>query len=349
MSGRVVAHIEGLVNPHTHLRIGEVIQPLVTMAVKGGATALGPMPNTPEGLRTPDDVSAYVQHAKQAELGHRVDFIPIALLNEDTAPEDIDRLADAGIFDVKIYPLNRTTKSHTGVRHYTRLLSAVRRCGERGVRVHMHPEYPWMTFVNRDAEYAFLPVADILLTETDATLVWEHGTDARCIPFWKEMAETGRFYVTLTAHHLATDEDATFGDVRAACKPPIKTVRDCMELRRLVREDHPWVMAGLDDAPHNEDAKHVDHGRCACGAYTGRFGLQLYAHALLGKPTDIEWFVNFTSRNARVLYDLSPGVPGSHRLVFQPFTIPYRYQIGPWSVQPFWAGETIDWSLEIAA
>ena len=202
-----------------------------------------------------------------------------------------------------------------------------------------------MVFTNRDAEYAFLPIADMML-RTGATIIWEHGTDARCIPHWKEMAETGRFFVTLTAHHL----DDTFGDVRSTCKPSIKTEYDRRGLIILVSENHRWVMAGLDDAPHPAGSKHVHIGKCACGAYTAPFGLQLYAQVLLPvllpKIAGVQIFVNFTSGNAREVYGLPPASK-EEALVHAPefFHIPDSYQIGDWEVEPFWAGQKLDWTL----
>jgi dihydroorotase len=252
--------------------------------------------------------------------------------------------------DAKIYPLNRTTKSENGVTHYASILPLVKKCGELGIRVHVHPEHPNMIYSNRDAEYAFLAIVQIFLEETTAVIIWEHGTDARCIPFWKEFSINyyGRFFVTLTAHHLVTNEDQVFGDVRSVCKPPIKTELDRLGLIGLIKENYSWVMAGADDAPHDITAKHVHCGQCACGAYTAPFLLQLYAHAFgyhFSTPIGIETFINFTSRNARKLY----GLPKANReisLLRQEYRIPASIQIGMTGrVEPFWAERKIHWSL----
>jgi len=338
--------VESLANVHSHLREGDVVQPLVELAIKGGADVLLPMPNTQEGLCTVHQVLEYC-----GRLGHGhngISLIPCLLLNQRTTVDEICQCVGAGIRDCKVYPLNRTNKSHNGVRNYARLLDVIHQCGKVGMKVHFHPEHPDLAIPNRDAEYQFYPLVDMFLHETSATLIWEHGTDARCIPHWKTMARSGRFFVTLTAHHLATNEDESFGDVRTVCKPPIKTQRDTDDLVKLVAENNPWVMAGLDDAPHDVKTKHVAHGQCACGAYTAPFGLQLYAHALdhmLGTDAGVKTFVNFTSQNARTLYKLMPS-RREIKLVYKPFFIPPTYTVGPWIVEPFGAGGIIDWSLE---
>ncbi len=341
--------VESYVNTHSHLRHLEKATGLAELVAEGGADIVLPMPNV-DGHTKARTVFDYIGILRNSPRPGIPSFIPSMMITEDTPLDEIDRAVDLGIFDVKGYPLYRTTRSHDGIRNYARMLSLVKHCGKKKVRTHWHPEHPWMQFGNRDAEFAFLPIADMLVNEAeDTTIIWEHGTDGRCIPFWKELAESERFFVTLTAHHPATNEDDTFGDVRATCKPPIKTEGDRSALVNFIAEDHGWVMAGLDDAPHPIEVKHVNMGKCACGAYTAPFGLPLYAHALdsiLQKPNGVETFVNFTSRNARKLYSL-PAAKRQIKLARKPFQIPLRYYIGSNSerVEPFWAGQRIDWSF----
>jgi dihydroorotase len=274
-------------------------------------------------------------------------FIPVVMLTEETTREELVKCKKVGINDGKMYPLLRTTKSGSGVKHYGRILPVVKWCGELDIKVHGHFEHPSLLFHNRDAEFACLPIARMFLEETEATIVWEHGTDARCIPHWEDMATSKRFFVTLTAHHLVTNEDEAFGDVRAVCKPPIKTENDRRALVVLIEKDYPWVMNGPDVAGHNESAKQVPLERCACGAYTAPFLLALYAHGLdhlLKTAEGIETFINFTSRNVRRLHNLPPA-SRQIKMVRQPLQIPLVYQIGSWKVMPFWAGRIIDWSI----
>lgn len=346
--------IETIANPHSHLREGcDVMGSLILNCIKGGVDVLGPMPNTSAGLTTAEEVRDYIQYAQLLEGDEtkrfsELTYIPIVMLTEQTTEKQVDDCVEAGIRDGKIYPYLRTTKSARGVRQWGKMLPIVKHCGKVGMKVHGHFEHPAMTFDNRDAEFVCLPIVYQFLEETDATIVWEHGTDARCIPHWKDMAESKRFFVTLTAHHLATNEDRTFGDVRAVCKPPIKTERDRQDLVALVSENHPWVMAGADDAPHDVEKKHVHEDQCACGAYTAPFLAQLYAHALeplFVTARGLETFINFTSRNARVLHNL-PDASRKITLLRKSFVIPKSYRVGSWTVEPFWAGRTLNWSMK---
>ncbi len=341
--------VDALCNVHTHLREGDVVHQLIKLAIEGGADTLLPMPNTNAGLLTARQVLAYIAHAKEGvPEGQTVNLIPTILINEDTFTDEIDRCVDNGIINAKVYPRYRTTNSGNGVRHYGRLLSLLKWCGRRRMKLHFHPEHPWMLFNGRDAEFAFLPVADMFLNETDACIVWEHGTDGRCVLFWKEMAKSHRFFVTLTAHHLATDEDESFGDVRSVCKPPIKTRCDKEDLVRLVEEDHLWVMAGGDDAYHDTSKKHPEWGRCACGAFTTGHLLKLYAHTL-GRMIRMDGggtiFRRFTSENARRLHGL-PGASRKYLLTEEHSTIPLSYRVGEGTGESFWAGRTIDWNIQ---
>ncbi len=342
--------VDALADVHKHLRECALHAPLIELAIAGGADVLGLQPNTKSGLRTAGATYGYWKRAETVPLSSpdiaRPAMLPFVMITEDTTPQMVDDCVARGILDGKVYPRFRTTQSEHGVVRYGWLLPIIKHCGRVGMRAHLHPEHPNTLFSNRDAEYAFLALAEMFLQETDATIVWEHGTDVRCVPHWIEMAESGRFFVTLTAHHLATNEDEVFGDVRAACKPPIKTEWDRCALVDLVFENDPWVMAGGDDAFHPKRAKHTAEGRCACGAFTGPFLLPLYAHALdslLQTTEGISTFVDFTSRNARQLYQLPPA--RQVRLERTPWEIPLEYRVGSEIGMPFWAGETINWRI----
>jgi dihydroorotase len=342
--------VEAVVNAHSHLREGEVVGPLIEKNIEGGADVIAFMGNTKNGLTTAAQTLEYLKAAQSlVPAGKKMTLIPIMIANESTPEDEINRAAEAGIFDVKFLPLNRTTNSHYGIRHYARMIPIIQRCSKLDVRVHIHPEHPRMTFPGRDAEYLFQPILDMFINETAAIIISEHGTDGRCVPFWIEASKTGRFFVTLTAHHLIADEDQVFGDVRAVCKPPIKTALDREQLVALVAENHPWVMAGPDDAPHDTAAKFAHEGRCACGSYTAAKLMLYYAHALghlFSSPPGLQTFVNFTSRNARTLFGLPPA-SRTFKLVEKKSDIPNFYKIGHWMVEPFMAAGMLDWDFAL--
>jgi len=345
-----IIEVEALADMHTHLREGEVTAPLIANAIAGGADVLGIMPNTAEGLKTAAEVDSYIRRARGiSPPDHQMTFIPFVMITELTTERDIYECVEKGIVDGKVYPYMRTTKSTHGVGRYGGILQIVKWCGKAGMKVHFHPEHPSLLFNNRDAEFAFLPIVEIFLEETEAIIIWEHGTDARCIPHWEgNAAQSGRLFVTLTAHHLATNEDRAFGDVRSVCKPPIKTEVDRQGLVDLVAKDYKWVMAGGDSAFHDTSAKHVEQGCCACGAYTAPFLLQLYAHALdemlMRKENGVRTFKNFISRNARSLHHL----PESSRVIKlsrEQWKIPLSYPMGQQTATPFWAGQFLNWKI----
>ena len=342
-----IVEVDALANVHWHGREGQIVGSLIERAIEGGADVLGLMPNTDLGLTTADRVFGNLFQTNLWGAAKNVRLLPFLMITETTSQKEIEKCLSKGYCDGKVYPRDRTTKSENGVRNYGRLLPIIKVCGELGMKVHLHPEHPSKTYDNREAENAFLAIVDIFLNETDAVIIWEHGTDARCIPHWENFAKGSRFYVTLTAHHLATNEDRVFGDVRAVCKPPIKTEADRKALVELVAKNYSWVMAGGDDAFHDQTRKHVDQGGCACGAYTSPFLLPLYAHALgnlLQEEKGIGVFVNFTSRNARKLHHL-PDSSRTIKLLNECQQIPLHYQIEKQVAVPFWAGQFIDWKI----
>ncbi|MFA6458820.1 MAG: hypothetical protein WCV79_00240 [Candidatus Paceibacterota bacterium] len=343
-----VIEVESLADTHFHLRQREdIMSALIRYALEGGTDVLGIMPNLKMPIVNARSVTTYRDvAARLVPLGRAMRFIPFVMITEDTTEEDIDECVSAGIVDGKVYPYLRTTMSEHGVKHYGKILHIIKYCGTVGMKCHFHPEHPSPIFTNRDAEFCFLPLMRLFLEESEAIIVWEHGTDARCIPHWEDMATSGRFFVTLTAHHLATNEDKTFGDVLATCKPPIKTESDRQALIHLVGRDYPWVMAGTDCAWHPRERKHVLSGQCACGDFIP-FALSLYAHALEGllfTPAGVQIFVNFTSRNARRLHKL-PASSKPIRLANEPCKIFFSYPVGLEEGLPFWAGQMLNWKI----
>jgi dihydroorotase len=347
--------VPAMFDPHFHLREGDgVMRDLLRLAYLAGVSTVGTMPNVGKGLLTAESVVNYRQKARASVNNHEVSvpcvdiFMPIGAINEDTTLDELELMYDAGIRSVKVYPLGRTTNSDFGVRDYFKLLPLVTRCGELGITVHFHPENPNMLFEDRDAEFQFISFVDQFIRLTKAKIVWEHGTDARCIPYWKEWSKTGRFFVTFTPHHLLTNESDSRGDVRAEVKPRIKTCRDQNDLVKLVLEDHDWVMAGSDSAWHPCDAKHTDEGQCACGAFHGRHTLALYAHALLDRfiyESMEDSFDCFIFHNAKELHGLDIERV-EITLVREETKIEKEVLVDGNPSMLFWAGKTINWRVE---
>ncbi len=342
-----------LVDLHSHLRemVESIMEPLIDNTRKGGVEIVGGMPNTKKGLRTAEDVHDYRLFVEMCiGKGKPISFVPYLMITEETTPDIVNACVKLGIRDAKVYPFMRTTQSEYGVKRYARIIRIMRHCGRVGMRVHVHPEHPKMTFSHRDAEFAFIPVVYMLIEETEDALTeiwWEHGSDSRSIPHWKTMAETGRFVVTICAHHLASNEDDVRGDVAGVCNPSIKPETDRLALCSLVAEDHGWVIGISDSAYHNEPFKHPDSGRCSCGAYTAPFLAPLFAHALdplLQKPGGVEVFQRFTSGNARSQLGLTQS-SSVVRMVRESQVIPLQYQIGNETAVPFWGGRTLDWQI----
>ncbi len=352
-------HVECLADGHVHLRsLRKVMSALLDAMIAGGADVVGWIPNVGEGLYTAAEVLRYDAEVRSLPSAPQIaKFIPYVLINEFTTLEEIDRCVAAGIVDGKILPRFRTTKSQNGVMQYGPLIPIAKHCGRVGMKVHSHWEHPSMTYGYRDAEYACVPIQRMLLEETEAEgtiFFWEHGSDGRLIPHWIDMASSGRFYVTLCAHHLAENEDGARGDVAAVCNPAIKGEDSRVGFCELVARNFLWLLAISDFAYHprsatrGESCKQPAVGKCACGCFTGPFLLPLFAHALwplLETPEGLETFINFTSRNARRVHRLPP----SSRVITltdTPSGIPTWYQVGDEVAMPFWGGRRLRSSIQ---
>ena len=347
-----VIEIPCLADPHVHLRQGDVVAALLEYSVTGGADYVGAMPNTTPGLTTAEAVLEYEKNARRllpAKSVGTLGIIKFLMLTESTTVGEIEKAAAAGIKNAKLYPLNRTTNSSEGIRNYFWMTELIEKCGEVGIMCHVHPEHPLLDISGRDAEYLFISYVDLFLEHTKATIVWEHGTDARCVPIWEKWAKQfpNRFYVTLTAHHLIFDDDMDHGDVTAVCKPPIMSKLDRHVLLDLIRKGYPWVMLGSDSAFHPSGRKNVDKGCCACGAFVAPFLAPLCAHALddiISGPYGIGIFENFVSNNARRLHNL-PSATRRIRLVREEWEVPLTYDVAGEQAFPFMRGQKLRWGF----
>lgn len=347
------------IDTHVHwrddLEYKGMISSLIGYSIMGGAYICMTMPNPKGGLITPQQTIGYRNECvlkTPTDLPFGMKTIPCIQITEGATKETIDSCLSEGIMDAKVYPFMRTTKSDKGVRDYHKLVEIVTYAVTKGMRVHHHPEHPDMLFINRDAEYGYIPIMDMFMrampNDAKGCHIWEHATDIRCAPFWRKWAETGNFFVTITAHHLATHEDETYGDVHAVCKPSYKTAQDMSGLQQLVAEDLPWVMAGTDTAPHDVKGKHVNSGQCACGAFTAPFAVALYAHALrqlLMAGEGYKTFMNFMHYNAAKLYGINSKDAPILTVSSESTEIPNCYSIGDANVVPFWAGRTLGASI----
>lgn len=347
--------VEALASGHDHFREEDGEQDaglqegLVLNSLKGGMDTVGTMPNTKEGLKTAKEVVPYNDRIIGLIPSQRtLNVVRYVAITESTTEQMIDDCMEAGIRDGKVLPKNRTTLSRYGVVRYGKLLPIVKHCGKVGMRVHGHMEHPSKYYTNDDAEWACLTIVREWLEETDAIIVWEHGTEGRCVPHWIDMATSNRFFVTLTPQHLLLTADDVYGAAGEICKPSYGDPFDLEQLNGLVDMGFSWVMAGPDVAVHRKGAKHPPEGKCACGAYHAPFLHPLYAHALqrlFRTPEGIEKYIDFTSRNLRRLHGL-PDASRMIKLVKEEHEIPFTYQVGTWEVQPFWAGKKIGWSID---
>ena len=113
--------VDALCNVHCHLREGQdITRDLIYLAMQGGADLLAPMPNTKDGLTTAKGVIVYHNELEVSVRRHAaVTFMPIVMVNELTDFDTLKNCVENGIKSCKVYPLNRTTKSHNGVRNYS--------------------------------------------------------------------------------------------------------------------------------------------------------------------------------------------------------------------------------------
>lgn len=205
-------------------------------------------------------------------------------------------------------------------------------------------------------------------------LVLEHATTKEAITTVRNLGPT--VACTITAHHLDLIVDDWAGQGFNFCKPVAKYPEDRQALRDVVREGnagigliellyqfcsdiiagptgHPRFFLGSDSAPHppHTKATSTPSQPCAAGVYTSPILLPLVAH-LLESFGALDRLSGFASEFGRRFYGFGPGGGDKEeysapvKLARVSSTINEELLLGDQSVVPFWAGRTLNWSIE---
>ncbi|MEW5744111.1 MAG: dihydroorotase [Nitrospirota bacterium] len=324
--GRLV--LAGLIDMHTHLREPgyehkETIRTGTLAAVRGGFTAVCPMPNTSPVNDNPT-VTAFIIK-KALEQGSCAVY-PIGAITKGQNGEELAEMGlmyDAGciafsddgrpvmssiimrraleyskVFDVPIIShCEDMTLTDGGVMNEGKLSASL---GLRGLPA---------------AAEEVMVARDILLSElTRGRLHIAHVSTEGSVRLIRQAKERG---VPLTAetcpHYFSVTEDAVGGyDTNAKVNPPLRTERDVAAIREGLRDGTIDVIA-TDHAPHHRDEKNLEFDKAPSGisGLETALGLsmRLVHDGLLSLPGLVE---KLAYRPARILGidkgTLKPGI-----------------------------------------
>lgn len=312
------------------------------------------MPNVP-AITDHFDLDRYRVAILRATEG--LDFMPImsAMLTPESDPEWAARMKDHGAVACKLYPKGVTTGSDHGIDDPYSLRKTYGAMSDLGLVLCIHAEQPGAFVLDREAEY--LAYVRMIVREFPALrVVVEHISTAAAVACVFE--GPGNLAATITPMHLWGTLDMTIGDgIRPGSffYPVPKTPRDREFLLLAAGSGNEKFFAGTDSAPHVRSRK---ESSCGCaGAFSETVALACYAatfekidRVIRTGRTWVERLDAFLSTNGADFYGL-PRNPGTIRLVRDPWKVPAMYRPHGAldeanAVEPFLAGETLDWRLD---
>ena len=324
--------LESPLDMHLHLREGDMLDLTVPSTANHFAGAVI-MPN----LVVPVDSLDYVRNYRQAIefYCHDKNFTPyMTLFFKNYSRRELEECGEH-ILGIKLYPAGITTQSEAGVSDFSTIENTLVDMQELGIPLLVHGESNGFVL---DREREFLDVYRSLASRfPDLHIIMEHITTADAVQLLDEYENLS---ATVTLHHLMITLDDVIGDLLRPdlfCKPVAKTPRDKKALREAVFKGHPKLMFGSDSAPHPRHKKECIG--CAAGVFSAPVALPLLAQIFEDEGC-LELLQGFVNTNACRRYGLTP--PAKKIILSQsPWKVPHYYK----DVSPFFAGETIRWSI----
>lgn len=330
---------------HVHFRDGGVLGDVVPATARQFARAIV-MPNLNPPVRTTAQALAYRDRIL-AVVPNGVDFEPLMTLylHDDMRAEEVARARESGaIHAVKLYPAGATTHSEAGVSDVARVDEALDAMAAAQIPLLVHGEMVDQCVDVFDREHVFIEevLRPLVARHPSLKVVLEHITTEDAVRFVRSAAPT--VAATITAHHLLMNRNALFsGGLRPHhyCLPVLKRERHRRALVDAATGGEPRFFLGTDSAPHPRGAKEADCG-CA-GMYTAFAALELYAEAFeaAGALARLE---GFASEFGPRFYGL-PTNSGCITLVREAWTVPTELALGPDTVVPMRAGESLRWRV----
>lgn len=321
---------------HLHLRDEEMLEVVGPLSSKSFAGAII-MPNLVPPVSTQEAVRAYKERILKVSKNDMFEPYMTLFFRSDYTKEFLRSVRD-DITAIKLYPAGITTNSEGGVSGFDieELRSTLDAMAELDIPLCVHGETNGFV-MDREAE--FMSIYEKLASNfPKLTIIMEHITTKAAV---ETVEKYDNLYATITLHHLFIDLDDVAGGMlnpHLFCKPIAKRPEDREALVQAAVSGNKKIMFGSDSAPHPKHKKECCG--CAAGVFTAPIALQLLAQ-LFEQENALDNLQAFVSDNAVNIYNLEK-IDKRVILEKKDFLVPATYD----EVVPFFAGETINWSIK---
>lgn len=332
---------------HLHLRDGAMLRTVVPFSARQVGRAII-MPNLVPPVTTVAEAIAYRDRIVAAVPAGR-DFTPLmtCYLTDNTDADELEAGYRDRIFTaIKLYPANATTNSDYGVTSWDNIRPVLARLEKIGMPLLIHGEEadPAIDIFDREAMFIDNVLSWMVRDYPDLRIVLEHITTEQGVDFVRDSG--ANIGATITPHHLMINRNALLaGGIRPHmyCLPVAKRERHRLALRAAATSGASAFFLGTDSAPHPVSAKETDCG-CA-GIFNAPNAIELYAQ-VFDEEDALDRLEAFASLNGPAFYGLPPN-DATITLARKPFDVAARVDVDGLdeALQPFFAGESLSWSL----
>jgi dihydroorotase len=304
------------------------------------------MPNLKPPVTTTVQAESYRERILQA-LPEGSAFQPLMTLylTDDTTPGEISRAKNSNaVFAVKLYPAGATTNSDSGVTQITKTYSALAAMENYGIPLLVHGEAtdPTVDVFDREKVFIDQQLAPLAAQFPNLKIVFEHITTQDAVDFVLDAGDN--IAATITPHHLLLNRNAMLaGGIHPHnyCLPVLKRETHREALLVAATSGNAKFFLGTDSAPHRRGAKET---ACGCaGIYSAHAALEFYATAF-EQADALDKLEGFASHFGADFYGL-PRNTETITLDRIEQTIEPEIAFGEQTLVPFFAGETIAWTL----
>lgn len=330
---------------HLHLRDGPALRDTVQDASRNFARAIV-MPNLVPPIITTEQAGIYRQRILTARPeGSEWQPLMVLYLTDNTPADEIDRAVASGyVHAVKYYPAGATTNSDSGVTDIKKVYPVLERMQKLGLPLLLHGEVTdsHIDIFDREAVFIERTLSPLCAQFPDLKVVLEHITTEQGATFVTNSGDN--IAATITPQHLLCNRnDLLAGGIRPHnyCLPILKRSNHQQALIQAATSGSPKFFLGTDSAPHPKNKK---ESACGCaGCYSHHGAIELYAE-VFERAGALDKLEGFASLFGPAFYGL-PVNQQTLSLRRAPWQLPATTQLGDDSMVPFYAGETLQWTV----
>jgi len=347
---------------HVHFRNGNMAKLVVPMSTKQFSDCIV-MPNLNPPVTT---VAEAIKYQTELLSIANCNYHMALYLTEATKVEEVKKAAaNPNIIGFKLYPLNATTGSDSGIsdiNNVYHLFEAMEEC-EVPLMIHGEVTNENVDIFQREKIFIGEILAEIVDRFPNLRITLEHITTDEAVNF---VMTHDSVVASITIHHLLINRNAIFTVNKKTalnphnfCLPIAKTEFDRQSLLDAAFSGNPSFFAGTDSAPHHLLGKES----CGCaGCFTGSHAVELYA-TVFDQGGKLDLLENFLSIHGRSHYGIEipnrylelaqveTTIPKSIELPRMRVPIDVRSECVStidernFSLIPFWAGRTLNWKV----